>query len=107
MSDSGEQPEPVYTPLPEGLVDMAPGPELGSVLGSLDRSLYNGYQLVQGMSARNRYLSWVQSQLLLDARELSHAQTKGPAAAPIRVAAADPHAPDEVACALAWSTHAG
>ena len=55
MSDSGEQPEPVYTPLPVGLVDMAPGPELGSVLGSLDRSLYNGYQLVQVMSARNRF----------------------------------------------------
>src|SRR5690606_27323780 len=70
-------------------------------------SLYNGYQMVQVMSARNRFLSWVQAQLLLDARELSHAQTKGPTAAPIRVGASDPHAPDEVACALAWSTHAG
>lgn len=96
----------MYTPLPAGLVDSPPGPQLFALLAGVDRASCNGYQLVQVMAARARLLSWLQSQLLLDAREVALAQSKGPQAAPTRSTQTDPHAPDEIACALGWSTYA-
>ena len=95
--------EPVVTPLPAGIGGGAPGPELFGLLAAVDRAACNGYQLVQVMAARARLVSWLQAQLLLDAAELAHAGGRGPDAPPTRMAATDPHAADEIACALGWS----
>jgi hypothetical protein len=104
--EDGAQPGVVYTPLPDPLVDLPPGPQLFALLTGVDRSACNGYQLVQVMAARARMVSWLQAQLLLDAGEIARAQTKGPEAAPVRSTQTDPYAPDEIACALGWSTYA-
>jgi hypothetical protein len=85
--DSG----PVVTPLPVGVDDGAPGPELFGLLSEVDRAACNGYQLVQVMAARSRLVSWLQAQLLVDAAELAHAGGRGPDAPPTRMAATDPH----------------
>ena len=88
------------------MAELAPGPELFGLLAEVDRAGCNGYQLVQVTAARARLLSWLQAQLLLDAAELARAHGRGPDAAATRMAASDPHAPDEIACALGWSVYA-
>ena len=100
--DSG----PAVTPLPVGVADGLPGPELFGLVAGVDRAACNGYQLVQVMAARSRMVSWLQAQLLLDAAELAHAGGKGPEAPPTRMAGTDPHTADEIACALGWSVYA-
>lgn len=96
----------MVTPLPVGVADGAPGPELFGLVAGSDRTACNGYQLVQVMAARSRLVSWLQAQLLLDAAELAHAGGRGPDAPPTRMAATDPHTADEIACALGWSVYA-
>ena len=96
--------EPAVTPLPVGVADGAPGPELFGLVAGVDRGACNGYQL-QVMAARSRLVSWLQAQLLLDGAELAHAGGKGPEA-PTRMAGTDPHTADEIACALGWSVYA-
>ena len=96
----------MVTPLPVGVADGLPGPELFGLVAGVDRAACNGYQLVQVMAARARMVSWLQAQLLLDAAELAHAGGKGPEAPPTRMAGTDPHTADEIACALGWSVYA-
>lgn len=43
--------------IPEGLGQMAPGPELGMLLGGLDMSALTGTDLVEVLRARARQLS--------------------------------------------------
>ena len=69
--------------IPEGLAQMAPGPELGVLLGGLNISALTGTDLVEVLRARARQLSHEQAQLL---------------AAMVEVGLCDPHArPNEVA----------
>jgi hypothetical protein len=96
----------VFTALPDGLSSVAAGPVLGALLASVDRALLNGYQLVELVQARHRQVCWEQAQLLADAHELAYARTGAPGAVASRSVQRDPHAGDELAFALAWSSWA-
>src|SRR5262245_61167441 len=60
------------------LETMAPGPELGVVLATIDRSRLNGYDLVIVMAARARQVCYEQAQLLADTYEVSRCEPGGP-----------------------------
>ncbi len=95
-----------YVALPPGLADMAPGRELGAVLGSLDRRSFNGYQMTVIMAARARQVCWEQAQLLADVHELAHCAPGRHDSAPRRVEAPGSAIADEVSFTLAWTTSA-
>jgi hypothetical protein len=94
-----EAPEPVSL-LPEGLAEMAPGPELGALLASLDRRALGGGDLLDVVRARSRQVSFEQAQLLSEVYELTHTPD-GPAAADARTGEVGEFAEVEVAFALA------
>ncbi|HEV7932680.1 MAG TPA: DUF222 domain-containing protein [Actinomadura sp.] len=52
--------------LPEGLVEMPPGPELAAALASVDRSGLSGFDLVVVLRARSRQLAFEQAELAAD-----------------------------------------
>jgi Domain of unknown function (DUF222)/HNH endonuclease len=89
--------------LPEGLAEMAPGPELGALLASLDRRALGGGDLLEVVRARGRQVAFEQAQLLADVHELAHTPA-GPAPAHARTREADEFAEVEVAFALACTT---
>ncbi|MCI0689402.1 MAG: HNH endonuclease, partial [Sporichthyaceae bacterium] len=84
MSENPARQAAVYVPLPEGLEDLPPGPELGALLASVDRSTCNGYQLVGLITAGYRQIAWQQAQLLADVGELMLTRPGEPEAAPAR-----------------------
>jgi Domain of unknown function (DUF222)/HNH endonuclease len=99
--------EPVFTPIPDGLAEMTPGPALGAVLAGIDRARLNGHQLVLLLRARSRQLSWEQAQLLADLHELAYTQADVRSdVPPTRRTSLDPHAAEEAAFALSWTSHA-
>ncbi|HSJ36546.1 MAG TPA: DUF222 domain-containing protein [Acidimicrobiia bacterium] len=69
--DQWVEPDP-RTVLPEGLAEMAPGPELGSVLGSIDRDELNGYELIEVLKAEARQISYWQARFDADLIEMAH-----------------------------------
>src|SRR5258708_1403036 len=93
----------VYTRLGEGLDVMPPGPELAAVLAGLDRALFNGYQLVVLLQARQRQIAWEQAQLLADMHELTYSARGRFADPPRRRSWSDPHITEEVSFALSWT----
>jgi hypothetical protein len=95
----------VYVPLPEGLDELAPGPQLGAVLATIDRAALNGHQLVRLAMARQRQLCFEQAQLLADVHELAYTPAGGLDAPPARQGWQDPHAAEEVSFALTWTMH--
>ena len=50
--------------IPEGLAEMAPGPELGALLAGMDIQLLTGADAIEVLRARARQLSHDQAQLL-------------------------------------------
>src|SRR5215510_3500175 len=60
------------------LETLAPGPELGAVLATIDRCRLNGYDLVIVMAARARQVCYEQAQLLADIYEVSRCEPGGP-----------------------------
>lgn len=58
--------------LPPGLAEMAPGPELGSVLDSIDRDELNGYELIEVLKSEARQISYWQSRFYGDLVEMAH-----------------------------------
>ncbi|MGE5829048.1 MAG: hypothetical protein ACM30G_11920, partial [Micromonosporaceae bacterium] len=57
---------------------MPPGPALGALLASVDRSRLNGYDLVIVMAARARQVAHEQAELLADVYEVSRCEPGGP-----------------------------
>ncbi|MGH3853166.1 MAG: DUF222 domain-containing protein [Pseudonocardiaceae bacterium] len=92
--------------IPEGLAQMAPGPELGVLLGGLTMSALTGTDLVEVLRARARQLSHEQAQLLAAMVEVGlcdpHARTDEVA----RLTQAPEYAADEIRAALAWTRNA-
>ncbi|MGE5828106.1 MAG: DUF222 domain-containing protein [Micromonosporaceae bacterium] len=86
--------------LPQGLAEMAPGPELGALLASVDRTALGGGDLLDVVAARSRQVSFEQAQLLADVYELTHTPAR-PAAVDVRTEEAGEFAAVEVAFALA------
>jgi hypothetical protein len=93
-----------YVPLPSGLAEMMPGPDLAAVLASLDRRACNGYQLVDLLVARTRQIGWEQAQLLADVNELAHSARGRYDDPPRRVASGDSHVVEELSFGLRWTT---
>ncbi|HEU0088694.1 MAG TPA: hypothetical protein VFQ77_13785 [Pseudonocardiaceae bacterium] len=89
--------------LPAGLAQMAPGPELGALLGGLDIGALTGSDVVEVLRARARQLAHEQAQLLAVMVEVGLCD---PAAEPDevrRLAQAPEWAADEIRAALAWT----
>jgi Domain of unknown function (DUF222) len=95
-----------FMPLPDGLADLAPGPDLGAALALVDRTACNGLQLVRVVEARHRQLCWEQAQLLADMHELAHAPRGAPDSPPERSLDPDTDAARNVSAALAVTTRA-
>src|SRR5262249_45348564 len=106
MSDDDRRTPASYTPLPDGLTELRPGPELASALAALDLSYYNGSQLVDLVVAQSRQISYEQGRLLAMLNELAHTSQCEPTSPPERTAKRDPHASSEVAFALTWTEYA-
>lgn len=64
--------------LPDGLAELPPGPELATMVASIDRSRLNGHDLVLVAQARARLLAWAQGELLADLAEIAHCPPGGP-----------------------------
>src|ERR1700742_2656071 len=89
--------------IPEGLAQLAPGPELGAVLAGLDIHVLAGADLVEVLRARARQLSHEQAQLFMVMAEIGVCD---PDAGPDEVAGlttASEYAADEIRAALAWT----
>jgi hypothetical protein len=89
--------------IPEGLAEMAPGPELAALLDGMDIRTLTGDDLVDVLRARARQLSHEQARLLATMAELA---IRDPDAAPDEVARLDEpaeFAADEIRAALAWT----
>ncbi|MGH3793626.1 MAG: DUF222 domain-containing protein [Pseudonocardiaceae bacterium] len=89
--------------LPEGVAQLAPGPELGVLLAGVDIHAVTGSDLVEVLRARSRQLAHEQAQLLAAMAEVGLCD---PAAGPGEVArlAQPPElAADEIRAALAWT----
>ena len=60
-------------PLPPGLAEMAPGPDLSVVLASIDRTRFTGHDLVNLLEAWSRQVALDQAQLHAVIAEVAHA----------------------------------
>src|SRR5215831_10256519 len=94
-----------YVELPADLDTMPPGPRLGAVLASLDLSRYNGYQLVEILTAQQRQVSYEQARLLAVARELTYTPGCVGTEAPTRRAEPDRFTGTEIAFALSCTEY--
>ncbi|HSZ28468.1 MAG TPA: hypothetical protein VK784_01770, partial [Pseudonocardiaceae bacterium] len=92
--------------IPEGLAQMAPGPELGVLLGELDMSALTGTDLVEVLRARARQLSHEQAQLLAAMVEIGLCDPHAGSDEVARRAQASEYAADEIRAALAWTRNA-
>src|SRR5689334_4909609 len=93
---------PPVEPLPDGLVEMAPGPGLATALASVDRSRLSGADVCELVAARARQVAYEQAQLLAD---LAEAGRVIPQADPAmtRKPGLDRFSADEAAFTLCWS----
>ena len=89
-----------FVELPVDLDGMAPGPELGAILAALDLSRYNGFQLVEILSAQQRQVSFENARLLAVTRELTYTSWGGSTADPTRRVEPDRFTGTEIAFAL-------
>ena len=88
--------------MPDGLVTMAPGPELAALLATIDRSAVAAEDLHDLLAARFRLLAHVQGQLLADVWET--ARTLGqPAGSLSRTDEVTEHSGTEIGWTLAWT----
>lgn len=102
FTDVGSAPESAYA----FLVDLAPGPVLGSVLAGIDRTGLNGHDLVYLMRARLHQISHLQAELYRDMVELGHCPPSGPGDPPRRIDVFFEDTADEVRAALVWTRRA-
>jgi hypothetical protein len=88
---------------PEGLAQLAPGPELGVLLGGLNISALTGNDLVEVLRARARQLSHEQAQLLAAMVKIGLCDPHTGPDEVARLAQALEYAADEIRAALAWT----
>ena len=89
-----------YEELPAELDTMPPGPELSALLASLDLARYNGFQLVEILTAQQRQVSYENARLLAVARELTYTPGCTPMEDPHRRQSPDKFTGTEIAFAL-------
>jgi uncharacterized protein DUF222 len=92
--------------IPESLAQLAPGAELGVLLGRLDLSAVTGTDLVEVLRARARQLSHEQAQLLATMVEVGLCDPHAGPDEVARLAQAPEYAADEIRAALAWTRNA-
>ena len=92
--------------IPEGLAQLAPGPELGVRLGGLNISALTGNDLVEVLRARARQLSHEQAQLLAVMVEVGLSDPQAGPDGVGRLAQAPEFAADEIRAALVWTRNA-
>ncbi len=92
--------------IPQGLAEMAPGPELASLLADIDMSALTGMDAVEVLRARHRQLSHDQAQLLAAMVEVGLCDPAAPPGEVARLGESPPYAADEIRAALAWTRRA-
>ena len=96
--------DPRAVPLPEGLAEMPPGPELGAVLGGIDRSRLCGDDVVTLLQVMARQVSYYQAELYAVMAEVAHCSSDPTSAE--RVEAIDEFAAEEIGAALCLTRRA-
>ncbi|MGH3908642.1 MAG: hypothetical protein ACRDTE_31335 [Pseudonocardiaceae bacterium] len=92
--------------IPEGLAQLAPGPELSAALAALDIHALTGSDLVETLRARARLLSHEQAQLLAVMAEVGVCDPAAASDEVRRLTVAPEYAADEIRAALAWTRNA-
>jgi hypothetical protein len=92
--------------IPEGLVDMVPGPELGALLAGIDIRALTGADAVEVLRARARQLSHEQARLLATMVEGGLCDSDAGVGEVARLVESPPYAADEIRAALAWTRRA-
>jgi hypothetical protein len=87
--------------IPEGLAEMAPGPELGVLLAGIDIHALVGADAVEVLRARARQLSHDQARLLATMVEVGLCDPDAGVGEVARLSQAPPYAADEIRAALA------
>jgi hypothetical protein len=99
-----ERSDPRAVPLPEGLAEMPPGPELGVLLAGIERSRLSGDDVVTLMQAISREVSHYQAELYAAMAEVAHCSSDPMSAE--RVEALDEFAAEEIGAALCFTRRA-
>lgn len=89
--------------IPEGLAEMAPGPESGVLLAGIDIHELTGADAVEVLRARARQLSHDQARLLATMVEVGLCDPDAGAGEVARLPESPPYAADEIRAALAWT----
>jgi hypothetical protein len=84
----------------EELAQLPPGAELAEVLARVDRSVLNGYELIEVAKAHSRQVAHYQAELLAAAWESAYCPPGDEASPPARTDTPDEHAAEEVRWAL-------
>jgi hypothetical protein len=92
--------------IPQGLVEMVPGPELGAPLAEIDIHLLTGADAVEVLRARARQLSHEQARLLTTIVEIGLCDPDANVGEVARLPESPPYAADEIRAALAWTHRA-
>ena len=91
---------PPRSVLPDGLAEMAPGPELALALAGLDRKMLNGHEMVIVLQARSRLVSHFQAELYADIMEVALSPPGDASSAPERIEQLDEDSSAEIGAAL-------
>jgi Domain of unknown function (DUF222) len=83
-----------------GLVEMAPGPELAVALSKIDRSLLNGHEMVIVLQASARLVAHDQAQMYADMMEVALSPPGDAASRPERINNLDEDSAAEIGAAL-------
>jgi hypothetical protein len=92
--------------IPAGLTEMAPGPELGTMLAGIDVHALTGADVVEVLRARARQLSHEQARLLGTMVEVGLCDPDAGAGVVGRLMESPAYAADEIRAALAWTRRA-
>lgn len=92
--------------IPQGLSEMAPGPELAMLLAGIDMSALTGMDALEVLRARHRQLSHDQAQLLAAMVEVGLCDPAAPPGEVARLGESPLYAADEIRAALAWTRRA-
>src|SRR5215467_2461563 len=85
------------------LENMPPGPDLGVLLASLDRSTLDGSGVAALAQARARQIAHEQAQFLADIAEVGHVDWHTPEGVVARMPACDEFSIDHISWTLRWS----
>ncbi len=91
---------PPRSVLPDGLAEMAPGPELAVALSKIDRSVLNGHEMVIVLQASARLVSHFQAQMYADIMEVALSPAGDAASRPERINDLDEDSSAEIGAAL-------